>query len=190
MNKDKTNQVLDAAMELFSVQGFDNTSTQSISKKAGIGTGTLFKHFGSKDGLIKECYFYAKFDLVHACKEGVDPDHNFEQMLRRMWSNLLKWCLDYPDRHTFIQQIVRSRFEYPQIQERVGKEMLFFQVALASAQNSGVVIDVPKDMITSAMFMFLNMTVDFIKRDPSHHKKIEQDIYQMMINSLGINRKG
>jgi AcrR family transcriptional regulator len=44
--------LLDAARELFKIQGFDKTTTLEISRKAGVSEGTLFNHFGSKRGLF------------------------------------------------------------------------------------------------------------------------------------------
>lgn len=46
------NKILDAAEELFITQGFDNTSTNDIIKKAGIVRGTLYNHFKSKEDVL------------------------------------------------------------------------------------------------------------------------------------------
>jgi AcrR family transcriptional regulator len=48
-------RILDAALDLFSTQGFDATSTAQIEKAAGLSprSGALYKHFRSKDELLK-----------------------------------------------------------------------------------------------------------------------------------------
>ena len=56
MRQEKEKKIIDSAIELFADKGFDNTSTQSISSHAGIGTGTLFKYFANKEELIVEAY--------------------------------------------------------------------------------------------------------------------------------------
>ena len=48
----KQRQVLDAARELFTDQGFDVTSMDAIAREAGVSKATLYVHFASKDALL------------------------------------------------------------------------------------------------------------------------------------------
>ncbi len=45
-------QIRAAAWELFSTQGYDATTTQSIAKKAGVAAGTVFLHASDKADLL------------------------------------------------------------------------------------------------------------------------------------------
>lgn len=42
-----------AALELFSNNGYSATPTSKIAKKAGVSEGLIFRHFGSKKGLLR-----------------------------------------------------------------------------------------------------------------------------------------
>jgi AcrR family transcriptional regulator len=42
-----------AALELFAKEGFAATSTNKIAKKAGVSEGLIFRHFCSKEGLLR-----------------------------------------------------------------------------------------------------------------------------------------
>lgn len=44
--------ILDAAMELFHVKGYDNTTTRDIINKAGILNGSLYNRFKNKDEIL------------------------------------------------------------------------------------------------------------------------------------------
>jgi TetR/AcrR family transcriptional regulator len=44
-------QLIDAAMRLFSVQGFDGTTTREIAAAAGVNEAIIFRHFTSKEDL-------------------------------------------------------------------------------------------------------------------------------------------
>ena len=44
--------VLDAAMRLFSEQGFDGVSMDQIAQSAGVSKLTVYSHFGDKEGLL------------------------------------------------------------------------------------------------------------------------------------------
>jgi len=55
MRKDpmeRRNEILDAADELFSIKGYDGTSTSDILEKVGIARGTLYHHFKSKENIM------------------------------------------------------------------------------------------------------------------------------------------
>ena len=41
-------QILDAALELFAGRGFEGASVRDIAKRADVGNGTVFWHFGDK----------------------------------------------------------------------------------------------------------------------------------------------
>ncbi|MEM6721157.1 MAG: helix-turn-helix domain-containing protein [Bacteroidota bacterium] len=49
---DKQEKILDAALELFSKEGYNATSTSKIGKKAGVSEGLIFRHFTNKQGLL------------------------------------------------------------------------------------------------------------------------------------------
>jgi AcrR family transcriptional regulator len=46
--------ILDSARTLFSVQGYEATSTREIVEHAGVAESMLFRHFGSKQALFDE----------------------------------------------------------------------------------------------------------------------------------------
>ncbi len=50
--KERRNEILDAADELFAQKGFDGTSTNDILEKVGIARGTLYYHFKSKEDIM------------------------------------------------------------------------------------------------------------------------------------------
>jgi len=64
IGKLKTRQdLLDAALELFAEQGFANTHASAIAERAGVAVGTIYLHFGSKDGLLHEILVWIANEL-------------------------------------------------------------------------------------------------------------------------------
>lgn len=49
-------RLLEAAKLLFSVHGFENTSTAAIARQANTSESQLIKHFGSKEGLLEAIF--------------------------------------------------------------------------------------------------------------------------------------
>ncbi|HKI02318.1 MAG TPA: TetR/AcrR family transcriptional regulator [Thermoanaerobaculia bacterium] len=52
-------RILRSGRELFSVDGYENTTTSAIARKAGTSESQLIKHFGSKEGLLEAIYDHA-----------------------------------------------------------------------------------------------------------------------------------
>ena len=46
-------EILDAAAELFTTQGYANTSTRSIAEAVGLRQSSLYHHFGTKDDILE-----------------------------------------------------------------------------------------------------------------------------------------
>lgn len=54
IRQEKKELILDAALELFAMQGYHNTTISIIAKKADISKGLLYNYFNSKDDLLEE----------------------------------------------------------------------------------------------------------------------------------------
>ena len=52
MAANRKSMILNTALHLFVSNGVDGTSTRSISQEAGVSEGLIFRHFGSKQGLV------------------------------------------------------------------------------------------------------------------------------------------
>src|SRR5438477_9272027 len=79
-------QVLDAALQLFSHQGFRATAVREIADAAGVSTGNLYHHFPDKEAifrtLLDEFSSIAesrRYPLTRALTGGSFPD-NLEQI--------------------------------------------------------------------------------------------------------------
>ena len=55
-NHNRSKQVLDAAAELFSSQGFHLTSMRDIAAQAKMLPGSIYYHFASKEELLLTAY--------------------------------------------------------------------------------------------------------------------------------------
>ncbi|MCP4492043.1 MAG: TetR/AcrR family transcriptional regulator [Gammaproteobacteria bacterium] len=51
-------RVLTAALDLFVERGFHNVSVHDVQKKSGVSIGSIYKHFGGKEGVAKALYYH------------------------------------------------------------------------------------------------------------------------------------
>jgi AcrR family transcriptional regulator len=88
-------RILDAALELFSTEGFTGTSMRTIAKAVGINAGSIYNHFESKEDILHSLYdFYSR---QHA-KALPDLDELLKLAETRPPSEILeKLAYDYPE---------------------------------------------------------------------------------------------
>ena len=75
----KRQALLRQAIDLFAVQGYQATPTAEIAARAEVAEGTLFHHFGTKEGVLREIligvfdrYFEQVSQRVEAAVTGLD----------------------------------------------------------------------------------------------------------------------
>jgi AcrR family transcriptional regulator len=58
----KRNDLLEAALNLFSANGYDETTTDQIAESAGVSPRTFFRYFPTKESVL----FFGEYDFIDA----------------------------------------------------------------------------------------------------------------------------
>src|SRR5688572_30635070 len=53
---DKSEAIMNAALDLFVEKGFHGTAVPEIADKAGVGAGTIYRYFENKEALVNALY--------------------------------------------------------------------------------------------------------------------------------------
>jgi len=70
-------RIIAAAMRLFGRQGYSQTATRAIAAEAGVNEVTLFRHFGSKKGLLGACIeAYNEAGFAATFEAGLSGDYS------------------------------------------------------------------------------------------------------------------
>jgi AcrR family transcriptional regulator len=72
--------------ELFSSKGFKDTNVSDITEKAGIGVGTFYNYYSSKDKLFMEIYIEENVKLKKSIMEFVDLDDDPLKLIKGFMS--------------------------------------------------------------------------------------------------------
>lgn len=81
---DKKADIFNAARELYFAKGFKDTNISDIAKKAGIGVGTFYNYYSSKEELFFEVYFKENEDLKKRLLESMDLNDEPVAMITKM----------------------------------------------------------------------------------------------------------
>jgi AcrR family transcriptional regulator len=72
---DMRGHILDTALELFTRNGYFNTSIHDIQRAAGISIGSIYNHFGGKEGIAKALY-HALLEQMDALVDAVTDERD------------------------------------------------------------------------------------------------------------------
>jgi len=74
-------RLLEAAREVFA-EGGETTTLEEIARRAGVGIGTLYRHFPSRQALLEELYVTELDEICRSASELADADP---------WDALREW---------------------------------------------------------------------------------------------------
>jgi AcrR family transcriptional regulator len=92
-------QLLRAAVKVYSTAGTRGATTRRIAEEAGVNEVTLFRHFGSKEALLRDAVqtIYDHSVLTRLPADPVDPE-----------SELMQWCRHHHQFLVHIRSILRT----------------------------------------------------------------------------------
>ncbi|WP_028479556.1 TetR/AcrR family transcriptional regulator [Nocardia sp. CNY236] len=95
-------QMLDAAVEVFSRKGFHDTSMDAIAAKAKISKPMLYLYYGSKDELFRACIQREGIRFIESVAPAGDPRLTPHEQLR----TALEGFLGFVDRNRRSWQVI------------------------------------------------------------------------------------
>jgi AcrR family transcriptional regulator len=160
--KNKKEAIMESALELFTTEGFDNTSTASISKNAGVATGTLFTYFENKVDLINELYLSTKKELFGVLLPVEVPDEFTIDFARKIWSTMIRWGLDNPTKMRFIIQYSSSPYISKLTWDGIDAEMEMTRNMFSKAVDDGIIKDLSLDYLGYITTSHIYATIIFM----------------------------
>ena len=80
-------RLLDAALQVYAERGADDASLDEIARRAGVGIGTLYRHFPTRQALLEAVYRDQVEELCEVARELHDeapPQQALERWLRAL----------------------------------------------------------------------------------------------------------
>lgn len=97
--KEKKRKLLEAAFELFTTKGFQDTSILNITMKAGMAKGTFYLYFKDKEDVRKQLISIKSSELFKAADKALSQTNltDFEEKLLFILDYVLEQLQDDPD---------------------------------------------------------------------------------------------
>jgi len=138
----KEKEILEAAAAVFAERGFRAARVADVAERAGIGKGTVYEYFRSKEDLFLRLFdWYASAAFDSMVGELERPTGSAVDALRRSCATLLESCREMLPLYPLTMEFW-SASTAPEFRERMGEEFreLYrrFRGALADAIRMGI----------------------------------------------------
>src|SRR5687768_7757790 len=100
---DKRDGILDAALELFADRGFHGTAVPLVAEKAGVGAGTIYRHFEGKEALVNALFQREKGSLGAAILRDFPYDKPARQQFTHFWQRMTRYAAEHPVAMRFLE---------------------------------------------------------------------------------------
>lgn len=95
--------ILRAALQVFAERGVNGVAVPEISALAGVGTGTIYRYFESKEALVNELFREEKQALGRRLFTDVDRNADPHELFCDFWERLLTFIREAPDAYRFLE---------------------------------------------------------------------------------------
>lgn len=100
---DKRDAIMNAALDLFVERGFFGTAVPEIAEKAGVGAGTIYRYFESKEALGNALYRQEKQRFAERVIHDFPTTTIARELFRTMWMRMAKFAVDNPKPFIFLE---------------------------------------------------------------------------------------
>lgn len=144
-----------AALELFVEQGVVETTTRDLAKRAGIAEGTIYRHFESKDELVRDLFrdhyvrFGAELNRIQAETPG-----GIDDKLRAMIAFMCRLYDEDPTLYRFLLLVQHAAL--PNIRTAPNSPAVIFRNLVSRAIEQG---EIPEQNPALAASMMLGAII-------------------------------
>jgi AcrR family transcriptional regulator len=100
---DKREAIMNAALELFVERGFFGTIVPDIADRAGVGAGTIYRYFESKEALVNAIYREQKLLFGRIAVDEFPVTAPTREQFRVLWTRMAKFATENPSSFGFLE---------------------------------------------------------------------------------------
>ena len=188
MEKGNTKQeILEASLDLFSVQGFEATSISQIADAVGIRKASLYSHFESKqailDAIVKEVLEQYAQHSIFALADWEDPDftkdkqHMTPDAAVQMIQRQLRYILHDPSISRSRKMLVIEQFQNRSLAKLQTKQnyedvMRYFTGLVGFLIRQGVLAEDDPQIMAAQLCLPISVWINLCDREPEREREV------------------
>lgn len=170
-----------AALEVFTVKGFAETTMQDIHARSGASMGSIYHHFESKERLAADLYLEGVKSLHHEMLRNLTKTQPAESGIKRMVQAYVRWFKRYPNWGLYLFQAMGA--QYLEVDgEKIREENAHLRGELWEWLHphivAGAIADLPRELYSP---LLLGPTREFlqqwlVRRSPANVSQISREL--------------
>lgn len=185
MERGNTKQeILEAALELFSVQGFEATSISQIASAVGIRKASLYSHFENKqailDELVKEVLErYAAHSVFTKTDWGKESDNlpftpdDSVQMIKEQIRHILHAPhISKARKMLVIEQFQNSELAKLQTEQNYSDVLEYFTGYIGQLIRQGVLAEDDPEIMAAQLCLPISVWINLCDREPDREPEV------------------
>jgi AcrR family transcriptional regulator len=161
LSDERRQAILRSATRVIASEGL-GASTAAIAQDAGISNGSLFTYFATKSELFNALFVALKLEMGARATDGLVPDGDARDEVRRMWNQWLDWAITRPDNRRALAQLTVSDEITPASHSAVGAGMASLAAILERTRAAGPMRSASLTFVLDLMSAVAETTIDTI----------------------------
>ena len=182
-------EILDAALELFSVQGYEATSISQLAEAVGIRKASLYSHFENKqailDALIQTTLEQYEKHSIFANADWDDPtftkdkENMTPELAANMFIGQVRYILHDPQisrarKMLTIEQFRNRQMASLQTRQNYTGVMSYFTGLVRFLIRRGLLSDHDPEIMAAQLCLPISMWISLCDREPEREKEVMQ----------------
>ena len=193
----KRELILAAAREVFGEKGYHTATSEEIAKRAGVGKGTIYQYFDSKQAIFTETHLMYIKEYSENVTALIDETDSFEANMRRLvdfhidnMQELSQYCMQMmSELHPPTMDEEEGKLLLEAFKQKLGLDQYRF---ITLAQERGEVADMDPDLIILCLLgMFIGVTrlIGSTPLDEANKTRLKAQLLQMALHGLLIKQQ-
>ena len=199
MDRGNTKQeILDAALELFSVQGFEATSISQIANAVGIRKASLYSHFESKqailDALVKDVLDQYAEHSIFARADWDGADAPTPEATEQLILGQLRYILHDPHICRARKMLAVEQFRNPELAKLQTRQnytdvLAYFTALVERLIRSGVLAEDDPEIMAAQLCLPISAWISLCDREPERVGEVMELVRRHIAQFFRIYRK-
>ncbi len=199
MDRGNTRQrILEAALELFSVQGFEATSISQIASAVGIRKASLYSHFESKqailDALVRDVLDQYAAHSIFARPDGDSEDAPTPEATEQRILEQLRYILHDPHISRARRMLVVEQFRNPELAQLQTRQnytdvLTYFTSLVERLIRSDVLAGEDPGIMAAQLCLPISAWISLCDREPEREDEVMELVRRHIAQFFRVYRK-
>nr|WP_309145457.1 TetR/AcrR family transcriptional regulator [Paenibacillus alvei] len=152
LSTNKREDILHAALHLFTARGYDATTVPMIADRANVGAGTIYRYFENKEELLNSLFQECTEQFFHAVSQGFPEAATARAQFHHIFVQTIYFAKENREAFSFIDSHLNPRLLDEKSLKTFEVGMDFIRHFLIKGQQEGTISPLPPNALISIFY--------------------------------------